>query len=202
MKVFYKDLGNNLGNLIATHNDESVADNLYGDNVKSFILAQGEVLAREGEEPISVAGGPDLRPIKIPVLDMGALRLKAQASVLAILNAAADTILAGYSQSEILSWPTKEVAAKAYLNNETLTDTQKALLDAELAASGQSDMNLLCKTIVKNAEIFAKVSGSLAGIRSSANVLIVSANTQDDLDTIIAQTEVDAKKAVADALSS
>lgn len=191
MIIYYRDTETaGQGALIATHEDsQSVPASVYGDNVKSFVVSSGDDLIRIGELPSNNPGGLDNRPIKVVVPSLADDKTAAKKTVLDIISAASSGILSQYPQSEVLSWPTKEAAAKIYLDKGELTPTQKTLLDAEFQAVGSGTMDDLCATILLNAEKFSKISGFLAGLRQNTNAKIDAASSASALPGIIADMQ-------------
>lgn len=185
MRVYYIPLqDDSTGTLVATHEEfQNIPDEMYGTNARSFIIDDIKNLTRVGDAPPENKW--DTRPIKIPGVDIAVLRDSATKKMLQALTTAADTITSKYTQSEQLSWGTKDAAARAYLASETLTETQTTLLQSEASAGGNTDLKTLCEGIVANAESFAKISGTLAGLRTATAEAIAAAKSQTDLDAAL-----------------
>lgn len=202
MLIYYRDSEiPGQGFLIASHEEgQNVPTSAYGDTIKTFMLSAGEEVERIGDAPSNNVF--DARLIRVPVaptLPPEGDKEKGRKDLFALITQASDGILSQYPQSEVLSWPTKEAAAKLYLDggDAALTPTQKTLLDAELSTAG-GKMEDLCTLILLNAEKFSKISGFLSGLRQNTNAKIDAAKSQDEINTLLK----DAGAAIATLLGS
>jgi hypothetical protein len=190
MKIYYIDQGNDQGMLVAVHEDsQDISPSIYGDNVKVLTVAGLEDLKRIGPTP--PADQFDTRPIIISSSSesdadiLQGIKNNAVKSILAAINTVADSLTQKYPEHERLSWGTKQEAANNYLAGKDLTDTQKAMLEAEQNTGGYASLEDLCNTVIANAAAFMKVSGALAGIRASYTTEINNATSEDAVKTIM-----------------
>lgn len=188
MKIYYKKQF-----VIATHSDNNAPDpSVYGLDVKVMTVPDGTVLEREG--PLVPGSPTDMRPYKLPVIPVEEAKVQAKATVVEMLNTFSNKYLLNYPQSEMLSWSTKDAAARSYLKGETLSESQLLLLNAEKNAGNYPDLDTLCNVIVANSDNFSSISGSVAGIRVTASAEIDKCKTTTDIDRVI--------EGVADKLSN
>jgi hypothetical protein len=190
MKIYYVDQGNNQGLLIATHNDDQNIDpSIYGDNVKVFTISDINDLVRVGPSPPN--GEFDNRPIQVgsdvtdPEDVLKNAKLNAIKIILSAITKVANTLTESYPEHEMLSWGTKEAAANDYLAGKDLTNTQKTMLEAEQSTGNYTSLEELCNAVVNKAATFMKVSGALAGIRSSYSTEINDAPSEDKINEIL-----------------
>jgi hypothetical protein len=172
---------------VIAHHDEgvSVPDNAYPDAIVIPVPDDYVPVYEAGSLPMP--GMPDTRRELAPVFDLNVDKDRAQSVVKNYLDNLSNSITQYNPQAEVLSWPAKEAAARSYLStgDDDLTDTQKILLNSELSASGSTDMAGLCNSIIAKALLFAKVAGSIAGLRTSTQTLIGASENSKELTEVM-----------------
>lgn len=176
MRVYYKD-----NRVIATHRDDQLIDaNVYGENVS--VITVPDDTALENITSITENKPPEY---SIPEVNLEELKRQSKIIVVTVINEFSNTLMAGYPQSEMLSWGTKDLAARAYLADEKLNESQELLLNTEKEAGGYASIKELCEVIVANSDNFVKISGLVAGIRVSASQAIDRAINAQEVQAVI-----------------
>ena len=132
-------------------------------------------------------------------IDMAAVKADAKRRVAARADAIAELITGTVPLSERLSWPTKDVAARAVLAG-TATPSQQVILAAEAQVSGESIADLAA-SIVANADAYMAASGMIAGQRrktmAAIDALTDPATITADLAAIFTTAEAEAQALLA-----
>lgn len=110
------------------------------------------------------------------------------AAVARALDAFAETLTGCVPNSEMLSWPTKEAAARAYIANSA-DPAQIALLSGEATVMGEPLADLAA-SIVERADAYRPATALIAGLRRKHGAAIKAA------------TDAAAVSAVLDTLAS
>lgn len=99
----------------------------------------------------------------VPVPDLAQIKAAAKSRVAARADQIAEAITGTVPLAERLSWPTKEVAARAVLAG-TATTGQQMILGAEAQVSGET-VAVLAASIVAKADLYMTAVGLIAGQR-------------------------------------
>lgn len=119
--------------------------------------------------------------------DMAAIRTRAVARVVAVIDAAADAIAGPVPEYERASWPTKEAAARAYLSLPLAagaTAAQAAMIEGEATVAGETPAAVAAR-IVANADAWIGAIAALTGRRRVALAAIAAAETPDDVQAAL-----------------
>jgi hypothetical protein len=188
MKVFYKPTENKTQGVFIAYHDSGVPDDMYGTTNKTFELADIKDLQRVGDKTEKDKYF-DTRLIYVPGSSLEELKRKGLTLVLSRMTEASNIFTSQYPQTEMLSWGTKEVAARLYLNKETLSASQNSMLVSEQVAGGYKDLDELCNVICDNAAKFMYISGTLAGLRSYYNTKIKEADSDVSVEYYLSELE-------------
>lgn len=175
--------------VIATHSDDQILDpSAYGSDILVMTVPNDTLLERKGTLPENTTGNTvvDTRPFKVPqVVSAPLTKDQTKSEVVGIINAFADKYTSKYPTSEMLSWGTKDLAARTFLAGETISESQTILLNTEKAAGNYDSLEDLCQVIVTNSDIFIKISGFIAGLRAAAFTDIDKATNNQELKAIV-----------------
>lgn len=146
-----------------------------------------------------LASGGVLTPFAPPPVDLAAVKADAKRRVTARADEIAEAITGTVPLSERLSWPTKEMAARAVLAG-TATAVQQALLAAEAQVIGETVPSLASR-IVANADAYIVAAGLIAGQRrkvtAAIDALTDPVTLDADLAAIFATAEQEAQALLA-----
>ena len=118
----------------------------------------------------------------IPSPPLNAVKAQAVARVVAMIDAAAETIAGPVPQYERASWPTKADSARAYAG--TPTASQAAIIDGEAEITGETGAQVAAR-IVANADAWIAAIAALTGRRRVAFAAITAAETPEQVDAAL-----------------
>lgn len=97
--------------------------------------------------------------------------------VLAWSDAAASPLVSGVSDLEVMSWPSKFPAAKAYLAGNACVN-QTCMIEGEASLTGETCADL-CARIVAKAQSYHLAASIIAGVRRHVDDLLMAAETPE-----------------------
>lgn len=110
---------------------------------------------------------------------------QAKAELSAGIDAILKAVVGDVPEHEKLSWPVKEAAARRVLaDGAAALAEDRAMLSAEMAALGQSDLDMVARRIVSKADAWRALVAAASGTRQAAERAIDAAGT-DNLDAIV-----------------
>jgi hypothetical protein len=190
MKVYHK---NDI--VIATHTDDAAPDpSVYGEGVSVTSYSNDVVLQREGVKPVNPL--LDSRPYVMPKLTLDELKAAAKKDLITKINEIYAKNTSVYPEVEMLSWGTKEAAARLSLAGSKLNDSQSAMLEAEKTAGSYNSIKELCESIVNKADAFMVIAGTLSGVRSDFSQKIDNATTESALAIIMSNLVIRLKNSL------
>jgi hypothetical protein len=140
-----------------------------------------------------VASGVTVEPYTPPPLSASDV-LDAKRRVTAFADELAATITGPVPETERASWPTKEIAARAYIAG-TATQSQINMLAAECSLTGET-IEDLAQTIVTNADKYTAIAGIIVGQRRKTmgeiDKLEVGKASQADLQRVLETARAEA----------
>lgn len=116
-------------------------------------------------------------------IDVDAAKPIARTRLAAMVEGVGNALTAGYSESEMRSWPTKYDAARAYLD-DTAADWQASMIATEAQLRGVSAADLAALVITRG-NAFALASAALAGIRGAGDAAITAATTVEQIEAAL-----------------
>lgn len=119
----------------------------------------------------------------VVTLDVDLMRPIARARLAAMVEGVGNALTAGYSESEMRSWPTKYEAARAFLD-DTAADWQASMIATEAQLRGVSAADL-ASLVITRGNAFALASAALAGIRGAGDAAITAATTAEQIDAAL-----------------
>ncbi len=157
--------------------------------------------------PTYQIGETEVTRVWTPVLVTAADVLAAKQRVAAFADSLAAEVTGPVSETERASWPTKEIAARAYLDGVapgTATATQVAMLQSEADLTGETPLALAQK-IVDNADSYVEIAGLIAGQRratyTAIDALEIGVATVADLEAVLTTARTQAEAALQQILS-
>ncbi len=120
-------------------------------------------------------------------IDVDAAKPIARSRLAAMVEAKGNALTAGYSESEMRSWPTKYAAARAYLD-DTAAEWQAQMIATEATMRGVPADDL-ANLVITRGNAFALASAALAGIRGAGDAAITAATTVEQIDAALSSAE-------------
>lgn len=111
-------------------------------------------------------------------------RQRALGTMLSRLEAKVEAVIGDVPQSEMLSWPVKEAAARRFIDG-TAAPEDLALLDAEAAVTGETRMALAAR-VVERADAYRALTAQLSGLRRRVTEAIEAATSRDEIRAALA----------------
>lgn len=116
-------------------------------------------------------------------IDMDAAKPIARARLAAMVEGVGNALTAGYSESEMRSWPTKYEAARAFLD-DTAAEWQASMIATEASLRGVSSIDL-ASLVISRGNAFALASAALSGIRGAGDAAIETATTVEQIEAAL-----------------
>jgi hypothetical protein len=113
-------------------------------------------------------------------------RGQARAQILAALARVVQAITGPVPVSEMLSWPAKEMAARAWVAGEA-TEADRALIEGEAAMTGE-DAAALARRVLDRAEAYRAAVAALTGLRRAAEAALEAAGDAGTVSQVTAAT--------------
>lgn len=111
-------------------------------------------------------------------------RQRALGTMLSRIEAKVEAVIGDVPQSEMLSWPVKEAAARRFIDG-TAAAEDLALLGAEVAVTGETRMALAAR-VVERADAYRALTGQLSGLRRRVTEAIEAATSKDEIRAALA----------------
>lgn len=114
---------------------------------------------------------------------LGEARAAARAAVIAAIDAASLRITGPVPLTEMLSWASKEQAARSWIEGHPLPgDT--LMIEGEAAVTGEAPDGLAAR-ILRNADVYRGAVAALTGLRRSAETAIALAATPEEVAAVL-----------------
>lgn len=131
-------------------------------------------------DDVALAGaGAPFEPAP-PEPDFAAQKIEAQRVLVGMISAVADGLTAGVPVAEMLSWATKEAAARAFVAGTPLSPYETAILQPEADLTGETLAQLSARIVARGDQYRMAIS-VMAGIRRTGEQAIGAATTPEEL---------------------
>lgn len=125
---------------------------------------------------------------------LGEARSLARAQVIAAIDAASERITGRVPLTEMLSWATKEQAARSWVEGRALPE-EALMIEGEALVTGEPPDGL-AERILRNADVYRSAVAALTGLRRSAETAIALAHSPEEVAQVL--RDVSARLAAKD----
>jgi hypothetical protein len=114
---------------------------------------------------------------------LGEARSMARAQVIAAIDAASERVTGRVPLTEMLSWGTKEQAARSWIEGRAMPE-EALMIEGEAAVTGEAPDGL-AERILRNADVYRSAVAALTGLRRSAETAIALARSPEEVAQIL-----------------